>query len=150
MTYPDVQRAMLAVFAAREVGPRGSLEEMRAIACCLRERVRGGWHDGSWLLTMEYADECAAHPWNMAVKLDPNNRAFQRMLSEVDDIFYGQRGYGVGGDDVAGLEESIAEHKLKYWCFSNRPVTRWFKEKIAQDAKNHRMMAQMGTMMFYE
>lgn len=153
MTLPDAQRAMLAVFSAREVGPKGSLEEMRAVACCIRERVRGGWHDGSWLVTMEHADEHAAHPWNMGVKLDPNNRSFQRMLSDVDDIYYGQRRHaleGSSGDDVESLEASIAENKLKYWAWTNRPMTQWFKENIARDQTNHPMRAQMGTMMFYE
>lgn len=152
MTLPDVQRALLAVFAAREVGPKGSLEEMRAVACCLRERVRAGWHEGSWLLVMEYADEHAAHVATTAAKLNPNQRSLQRMLSDVDDIYYGQRRHALesGSDDGESLEASIAEHKLKYWCFLNRPMTPWFKANIARDMKNHPMRAQVGLMMFYE
>lgn len=151
MTFPDVQRAMLAVFAAREVGPRGSLEEMRAVACCIRERVKAGWYE-NWLLTMENADETAAHPWNLSVKLDPDNRSFQRMLSDVDDIYYSQNRHALESTDEESfsLEDSIAELKLKYWCFTNRPMTQWFRDNIARDPKNHPMRAQMGLMMFYQ
>lgn len=150
MTITDAQRAMLAIFAAREAGERGSLEQMRAIAFCIRQRVRAGWEDGSWLAVMENSCHHSAHE-RQDFPLDPNNRNLHRMLSDVDSIYYGQQRHGLEtsqGDET--LESSIVEHDLKYWCFLDRPMTEWFKVNIVQDPTNHANLSQMGLMMFYE
>lgn len=150
MTLADAQRAMLALYAVREAGPRGSLEEMRAVACCIRERVRAGWHDGSWMSVLEHAHLESGNTVEEPMRVDPNSRTLQRMLSEVDDIYYAQARHHTEQDDGLTVEASIAEHKLKYWCFLNRPMRAWFVDNIVRDPKNHPNRGQMGNMMFYE
>ena len=145
MTMNDLQRAALVLFAAREAGEGASLEQMKAICYCMRNRVRAGWHDGSWLASIEHADEVAAHDY-MTMRLDPANRALQRLTHDIDDICY-----GTGIETLAGegdLESSIGEQK--FWMFLNRPPSSWFVKHIVKDQKNHPSHAQMGLMMFFE
>jgi hypothetical protein len=142
---------MLGIFAAREAGERGSVEQMRAIALCIRQRVRSGWNDASWLAVMESAGDCAAHEPDYDYRLDPNSRTLQMMLREVDDIYFGQQRHGMESvESNETLESSIVEHNIKFWCFLDRPMTEWFKSNIVQDPRNHPNTAHMGLMMFYE
>jgi hypothetical protein len=136
------------MFASREVGPRGSLEQMKAICYCLRNRVRAGWHEGSWIAAIEHADEVAAHHPETPSYFDPNSRSIQRLMSEIDDIFYGQRITNDDEGNGGGLEDSIG--KQMFWMFLDRPVTEWFVKHIVRDMENHPTHAQMGLMMFFE
>jgi hypothetical protein len=91
LTLNDINRAQLALFAARAASAGAALEVMKMIALCVRNRVRQGWHDGQWLTVMEHADEAEANLPGPRVYLDPNQRPLQRMMADVDDIYYGQR-----------------------------------------------------------
>lgn len=147
MTFTDLQKANLVMFAAHQVGERGSLEQMKAICYCIRNRARAGWYDGSWFLAIQHAQEHSAHPFE-EVMIDPSSRAFQRLTRDIDEIFFGDQGV-YGGDDVGpDLSQTLATQK--YWCFLNRPFLPSFQEKIIADKKNHANTAQMGLMMFYE
>lgn len=151
MTLNEHQRGHLVTFAVREAGDRGSLEQMRAIALCIRNRVRAGWHDGSWMEVIEAADSCSAHEAGQ-IRIDPNNRNYQRLLNDIDNIFFAQQRHeldGTGGGSPT-MEQAIVEHEVKYWCFLNRPMRDWFKEKIVQDPASHPNRVQMGLMMFFE
>jgi hypothetical protein len=149
------------LFAARAAGQGASLEQMKAVAYCIRNRVKAGWWDGQWLTVMERAGETLANtpddePWY----LDPNNRALQRLVADVDEIYYGgrpaagarveqtpmmaQRYAAEGGD----LEEAIG--KSVYWAWLNRPFTVWFRKNILEETHNHPNRAQMGMMAFFE
>src|ERR1700728_582935 len=104
MTQKDVDRVMLVRYAALEAGPRGSLEQMKAICYCLRNRVRAGW--GEWMDVIETADEHRANEPNELVRIDHNGRAYQRLLHEVDDIYFGHSSnYG----DGRTLEDTLCE-----------------------------------------
>src|ERR1700679_740104 len=89
MTQKDVDRVMLVRYAVQEAGPRGSLEQMKAICYCLRNRVRAGW--GEWLEVIESADETRANELGEPMRIDISSRAYQRLLHEVDDIYFGHR-----------------------------------------------------------
>jgi hypothetical protein len=156
----DVQRAYLALFAARAAGQGASLEQMKAIAYCIRNRVKAGWWDGQWLTVMEHAGETEANKPEEPWFLDPNNRALQRLIADIDEIYYGGRPAGgarveqapmmaqryaaEGGD----LEEAIG--KSVYWAWLNRPFTVWFLKNVLEQAHNHPNRAQMGMMAFFE
>ena len=157
MTLNDINRAALALFAAREAGPEGSLEEMKAIALCIRNRVRAGW--GDWIDVMEHAQEYAANPERERFALDMNRRAVQRMIADVDDLYYGAQANvtGQGGKEptaqrfateATSTEEAL--EKCLYWADCKREFTAWFKENILRNQQEHRTAAQMGIMMFFE
>lgn len=147
MTLNDVQRAQLVLFAAREVGPRGSVEQMRAICCCIRNRVRNGWGDGTWMWVLEHHHEVAAHAPSTE-PLDPNNRPLQRLMRDVDEIFFGnppEEAYA--GADIEGA----IGNKHLYWMFLDRPApTPWFLENIVHRQQEHKSTATMGTMIFFQ
>lgn len=151
MTLSDFQRAQLVAFAAREAGPSGSLEQMKGICYCIRNRVRAGWEGGSWLSVIENAYRHAAHIGDSLMPLDPDSRDLQRLLREIDDIYFGSS-FETSIDEGMDLEGSLNEqdHEKKFWCFLNRPVRPWFQENILNDKKNHRSRTQMGLLMFIE
>jgi hypothetical protein len=163
MTLNDLQRAELALFAARAAGLGASMEQMKAIACCIRNRARQGWHDGSWLRIMERAWETAGNLPGPHFELDPENRAFLRWLREADDVYFGydQGGIGrtererekLGGAQSVPPQASGPEDALKravYWAFIDRPLTVWFEGNILHGPSAHRDVANLGTLFFYE
>jgi hypothetical protein len=143
MNQTSMQQAMLVEFAVREAGPRASLEMMQAICYCIRNRVRGGWYDGSWLANIEHADEVRANEPPERVRLDEHDRNLQKMMQCVDDIWYGQRTEGQPHD--GSLESSLA--KAMHWAFLDRPLTVFGKELLSNQAQNP-MRCQMGMMIF--
>lgn len=167
MTLNDVQRAELALFAARAAGAGASLEQMKAICFCVRNRVKQGWHDGQWLTVMEHAEESAGNLAEARTRLDPANRTLQRMIADVDDIYYG---YGsgassqiseklAGGSSRTPTAQSFAPQggsldttlaKACYWAWVNKPFTPWFQENILDRPDEHPLRAQMGLMVFLE
>jgi hypothetical protein len=160
LTLNDVQRAALALFAAREAGEFASLEQMKAIAYCVRNRVKAGWHDGQWLTVLEYSEEAAANMPSTRVILDPANRILQRLIADIDDIYYGtpagdpnriknmiptaQRFAADGGT----LEQTL--HACCYWCWLNQPFTPWFQANIIDQPEYHPHRVQLGLMAFFE
>lgn len=151
MTQKDVDRVMLVRYAVREAGERGSLEQMKAICYCLRNRVRAGW--GEWSDVIESADEHNAHEPQKAW-LDVNSRPYQRLLRDVDDIYFGRSSMGYSSDEASSgdLESSLStkDHACLYWCFTNRPILDHFAATIVRDPQNHANRSTMGLMMFFE
>lgn len=159
MTLNDVQRAALALFAAREAGRDASLEQMKAIAYCVRNRVKAGWHDGQWLSVIEQSDQAAANSATIRVTLDPNNRILQRLIADIDDIYYGlTANYAQNttrtptaqafATQAVDIEDAIG--KSCYWCWLNRPFTPWFQKNILDRPDSHAHRTQMGLMAFFE
>lgn len=142
---------------------------MKAIAYCVRNQVKAGWFDGKWLTVMEHAFETAGNHPDASFYLDPDSRAFQRLVADIEDIYYGGRAmaeqssiYGMPRPkEIEGpapaqrfavmgsnLEEAIG--KSCYWCWVNKPFTPWFKKNILDKPGQHYNRAQMGLMCFYE
>lgn len=161
MTNADAQRAALVFFAYREAGPGASLEAMLAICYIIRNRVKLQWEDGNWIRVIERANLHSAHSAIDCpnVEIDPESRQYQRLLREVDDIYYGGGGYGDGNakamDTSEGglsLFDSMCErkHERLYWMHTDRPVKVWFRDNIVRDSQNHPQRGVLGTMMFFE
>lgn len=160
MTLNDVLRAQLALFAARAAGQGASLEQMKAIAYCIRNRVKAGWWDGNWLTVMEHSRDIEANTPDQPWYLDPTDRALQRLVADIDEIYYGGRPAGGARVEQApmiaqrylaesgDMEEAIG--KCVYWAWLNRPFTKWFRENVLEQAHNHPNRAQMGMMAFFE
>lgn len=151
MTMNDLQRAYLTIFAAREAGRRASADQMKAIAMCVRNRVRQGWHDGDWIKVMEHAGEVRANiPAPFLVELDGNDRNLQTLARDIDDIYFSRRDWTrqPSGEEMPSLDEAIGN--ACYWAFINQPFTSWFEQHILQDPANHPQKTSMGLMMFYD
>lgn len=149
MTPNDLSRAALVMFAVEHAGPKACVEEMKAIAYCIRNRVRAGWCDGDWLKVMAAAPEHAAHAEPKRIAVDINSRAVQRFMHDIDSIYYGDM-HGDDGTAEASedLEEAVGE--AKFWAYLNRPMLEEFRRNIASDKENHPSRAQMSLMMFFE
>jgi hypothetical protein len=149
MTQKDVDRVLLALYAVQEVGERGNLDQMKAICYCLRNRVRTGW--GEWMEVIQAADNFGAHLTTGPAAIDPNNRIYQRLLRDVDDIYFGHSDSPSAGEG-GSLESSLCDpqHPCCYWCFVDRPVDPEFARTIVRDPENHPHRATMGNIMFYE
>jgi len=147
MTINDVQRAYLAIFAAREAGPGASADQMKAIAMCIRNRVRQGWHEGDWIKVIENADKYRANLHRPA-PIDASDRNFQTLARDIDDIYFSRRDWDKepSHDRMPGLDEAIGN--CCYWAFASQPLTSWFLINIAND-QNHILKTNMGLMMFY-
>ena len=146
MTLNDVQRAALVLFAARQVGSDGNLEQMKGVCYIIRNRVRAGWGDANWLTVMEEASSCAGNdPVDERLRLE--DRRLAHLARDIDSIFYGDE-----SDEIARvcIRQSKERPPILYWCFIHRPMRDWFKLTIAGDPKNHPMRSQIAFMMLYE
>lgn len=150
MTVSDIQRAMLAIFAVREAGQGASVEQMRAIAMCVRNRVRQGWHDGDWIKVMEHADDTRANLPGVPVKINGDDRNFQRFVRDIEEIYFSRRDYSKDPTRAAMPDLDEAVGNSCYWAFLNKPFTSWFTEHVLDDVEHHKQKAAMGTMLFYE
>jgi hypothetical protein len=148
MTINDIQRAYLAIFAAREAGPGASAEQMKAIACCIRNRVRQGWHDSDWIKVIEGAAEVRANLPGPAVQLDGQEKNFQRLIRDIDEIYFSRRDWQPSGDPMPSMEEAIG--RACYWAFINQPFTTWFLDNVLHQPESHPQRANMGVMFFYD
>jgi hypothetical protein len=146
MTLNDLQRAAVVLFAAREVGTHGGLEQMKAVCHVLRNRVQAGWAE-NYLAVLEQAAGAPANEPGGEGRLDVNSRSLGELARAIDDIFY-----GCAGDDIAHIcGRQDKEHgPLLYWAFVDRPVTGWFKENIAGKPKEHFQRGIVGFMYLYE
>jgi hypothetical protein len=150
MTIHDFQRAQLVAFAVQEAGPGACLDQMKAIAYCVRNRVRQGWFDGDWLKIMDHAEESRANLPGPRVPFDAGSRTLQRLIADIDEIYFSRRDAvrEPSGAKMPDLEEAIGNST--YWSFINQPYSTWFMDRILADPKNHPNHATMGTMLFYE
>lgn len=139
MTLSQFERAMLARFAWDEAGTRG-LATMRAVCLVMRNRVRMGWHEGSWTLVMSHAEHYAGTEREAMKPLDPRDRNFQMLLRDIDDIYHGAD----EGDTAAVVGDCL------YYHFIDRPVRPWFAENIIRESEAHPRRAHVGNMAMHE
>lgn len=155
MNVSTFERAQVARFAYEEARSTGSLDCMRAICYVLRNRLKNGWGDGTWLWLMEnhvkvqgnerctfgaISDGSPAVPAGITASLDPQDRLLQLIIRDIDDIYMGQ-----SEDDT----KTVVQDAL-YWQFIDRPAHPWFVEHIVRDPANHPRVAQVGPIAFFE
>jgi hypothetical protein len=146
LTLNDIQRAALVLYAARQVGVDGNLEQMKAVCYILRNRQRAGWGDGNWLTVIEEAPSVAGNdPLDERLRLE--DRRLQNLARDIDMIFYSQE-----DDEISRVcaRQDKDRPPIFYWCFIHRPIRDWFARTIASDPTNHKMRAQIAFMMLYE
>ena len=139
MTLNDIQRAAVVLFAAREAGSEGSLDQMRAVCHVIRNRVQAQWHE-DYLAAVEAADQ----PRNVTT-LRLNDRKLGMLAKEIDAIFYGS-----DDGEIARLcgRQDKERGPLLYWYFIDRTVTDWFRRNIIAKPQEHRQRAQVGNNMY--
>jgi hypothetical protein len=147
VTLNDVQRAALVLFAAREVGADGNLEQMKAVCYVIRNRVRAGWSDGNWLTVMEEHRNIAGNERPIDETLRLEDRRLQHLARDIDAIFYGHEDDEISR--VCGRQDK-ARGPIFYWCFLHRPIRKWFEATIIGDPINHKNRSQIAFMMLYE
>jgi hypothetical protein len=140
MTLDQLQRAQLVVFAFQEAIATGTLDAMKAVCYVIRNRVRAGWHDGSWLDVMEHADEVSGNEPIPRTKIDVYSRVFQMLMQSVDDIYY------ASADDNA---QKVVDKAL-YYQFMDKPLRPWFNEAILRNPASHPRRAHIGPMVLFD
>lgn len=145
MNQKDVDRVLLVRYAVQEVGARGSLEQLKAVCFCLRNRVRAGW--GEWIDVIQDADGKRCNEPLEPTLIDLSNRAYQRLLHDVDDIYFGMG----NPSDGYTFEDAICntDQPAFYWLFLDRPMSDWFKVNISGHPENHPNTCTMGSMLFF-
>lgn len=152
MNFAAFERAQLVSFAYTEARETGSLDCMKAVCYVLRNRVKAGWGDGTWLSVIQGAPLVSAHLEISAeerVPIASGDRLLQLLLRDVDDIYLGGGGHGVD-DDTARVVQGESKVGALYYCFIWRDVSVWFMEHIVRDTKNHARIGQVGTMQLFE
>lgn len=141
MSPENFVKAQIAQFAFEEVGHMGGFNQMLAVACILRNRVRKGWHGGNWIAVLNTAKESAAFDPGPRIDFDLSSAAFRRVLQEIDEIYT-----GMFNDDLTneGLYYFDTLHNEQ-----NKTVRPWFAEKIIRDPANHPRIAQVGMLYIY-
>lgn len=139
MTLTDIERAAAVMFAVKEAGPNGSLQQMKAICQVLRNRHKNGWGE-SWLDVIEDAADKRGNPAPEGVRLSRSDRRLQQLAREIDDIYFGN----------AADEVTEAVDTQLFFVFIDRPITDWFTQNIIRQTKTHRNRAQLGFMMLYD
>lgn len=142
MTFNQFERALLVKFAHDEAVHTGSLASMKAVCYVIRNRVRAGWFDGSWTNNLQSAWEVAGNdrPFDGPPKLDVQNRLFQLLLRDIDDIFF------AASED----ETQIVVGECLYYHFIDRPVREWFVERVIRETEAHPRRAHVGSIVLYE
>lgn len=173
MNFSAFERAQVAAFAYREGRRTGSIDIMRAVCFVLRNRVRNGWGDGTWLtvLAQSHLTTAGFEPFvpGEIAPVNPapvpeggiigsaitqgfrsDDRLLQMIVRDVDDIYYGQERFDDQVRQVCNGENGAKKTKpALYYSFVDRTARPWFAEHIIQDHENHPQIGQIGMMMLY-
>jgi hypothetical protein len=146
MTLNDLQRAALVLFAAREAGPGGSLDQMMAVCHVIRNRMAAGWADNC-LEVIADAELSRGNAEGAGRRMEVKDRALGMLARDIDEIFYGH-----ADDEVARIcgRQDKERGPLLYWYFIDRPVTEWFVTNIIRKPEEHRHRGILGLMYLYE
>lgn len=142
MNVSTFERAHLAAFAYQLAAKTGSLPCVKGICYAMRNRVKAGWGDGSWMTVIAMHDQVSGNLPTVGAlaQLDISERLLQLIIRDVDDIY-------LGGDQ--GDTEKVVQDAL-YFQFIDQPARQWFTENIVRDAANHPRVAQIGTIAFFK
>ena len=151
MNHATYERAQVAAFAYNEARYTGQLECMRAICFVLRNRVKAGWGDGSWLSVLETSWVVAGNeprPSKPEEPVSSTDRLLQLIVRDVDDIYLGQDRLD---DDTRRicLGDNPPKTAALYYAFVDRPIRDWFQVNIIRETGEHPHMGNIGTMMLF-
>jgi hypothetical protein len=139
MTIDQLQRAQLLLFAHHEAAATGSVDAMKAVCYIVRNRVRKGWHESSWIDVIENAEQVSGNEPGPQPRLDVYSRSFQMLMQSVDDVYYSS-----ASDPI---EAAVGE--ALYYQFADRPMRAWFDYNIIRRPQQHARRTHIGTMVLF-
>lgn len=113
---------------------------MKAICYVLRNRLRAGWGDGTWLDLINHAASVSGNVESAGAIVDPADRLLQMMVRDIDDIYLGS-----SGDDT----KSVVQDAL-YFQFIDKPPLAWFVDSIVKDPERHPRIGQVGPIALFK
>lgn len=140
MNVSTFERAQVASFAFDVAARTGSIQCMKAICYVLRNRVRKGWGDSTWISAIRAEQEVAGNEPMPRPPLDLHNRLLNLLVRDIDDIYL-----GTASDDT----EKVVQDAL-YWTFVDLPPRAWFVENIARNHENHARIGQIGPIALFQ
>lgn len=148
MNFATFERAQVAGFAFLEAQHTGNLDCMRAIAFVLRNRVRAGWGDGSWLSVIADNARVAGNEPLPGRQIEgASDRLLQMIVRDIDDIYLGQDRID---DTIRDITTSSDRKKpALYYCFVNREIRPWFTGNIIRQSQEHAHIGTIGALMLY-
>lgn len=155
MTGADFLTAELARISWLEGGMDG-VSGAKAVAFCVRNRVRAGWHGGDWsqVLSNHKSWSADTEPLRSFIP-DPRQPDFRILLQDITNIFTGQ-----AEDNITIAQDSMTNY-LKignlsaapppalYFCRLNEISNDWFLTEIVRKTDSHKRIATVGTLTFF-
>lgn len=160
MNLATFERAQVAAFAYCEARHTGNLECMKGVCYVLRNRVKAGWGDGTWLSVMERAGDVSAHGENGGLLryrwtgqkneeiASASDRLLQLILRDIDDIYLGQDRIDDSTRMVVCGDDPPKTSAL-YYAFVDRDIRAWFGLNIISHPQDHSQIGNIGTLMLY-
>jgi len=145
VNFATFERAIVAEFAYREARFTGSLDCMRAICYVLRNRVKAGWGDGSWLSIITQHPAMAGND-PRAQAMDYSDRLLQLIVRDVDDIYLGQDRFDDSVRDIVCTDDR--KKPALYYCFPDN-LRPWFVENIIRNSQDHAHIGNIGSLMLF-
>lgn len=155
MNLATFERAQVAAFAYQQARYTGSLDSMKAVCYILRNRVKAGWGDGSWLSVLNLASGVAGNnpdpERNVGVSgfMGSSDRLLQLIVRDVDDIYLGQD----RSDDSTRLVcsgDNPPKTGALYYTFVDRDQSVWFIEHIIRKPEDHPQIGSVGPVMLFK
>jgi Cell Wall Hydrolase len=134
MTPEIFVRAEMAGFCIQEARRFGGINNMLAIAQVLRNRVHAGWGDWSEVVYNAPSVRGAVYAPEKVNLRDSQVRLF---LARVDEVY-------------AGAETEDMVDGALYYTEPNKSQTDWFREHILGNLGEHRKVATVGPVWFFE
>jgi hypothetical protein len=129
-------KAELAALAVREGAHHGGLNNMVAVAMVMRNRAAAGWYGGEWAQILDRAPDRAGtlyphYPVNL------RDGSVRQLLQRIDDIY-------------DGSEEFDLSAGALFYCELHRVDGKWFQQNILKNREEHKMVATVGPVSFFE
>ncbi len=154
MNFATFERGQVAAFAFREAHHTGSYDAMRAICYVLRNRVKAGWGDGTWISVLENAHQVAATHINFEMLASGHaeglsqNRLLQMIVRDVDDIYLGQERWDDNVRRVVCGEDPRSKSVALFYSFIDRQPRPWFVENVIRSS-DHAHIGNIGALLLY-
>lgn len=137
MTIEAYIRAMLARTAVEHGARYGGVNNMLAVAMTLRNRVFAGW--GTWIDVIEGV---AKRPTNLNMPLEDAAAVIKSgngrvLLNQIDQIY--------SRPDIQDLTDGAL-----FWVNPSFEIAPWFKAEVMDRHQDHKRVAHIGPVWFYQ
>lgn len=143
--------ARISYLDGRTEGINGCL----AVAFTLRNRVRLGWEGGNWSRVLSSVPKYRATDKPQSTEVpDPGDYLFRTVLQEINGVFTGvtEDRITVAGDLIStSISNSVGltPSPVLFYGRLDDISREWFLKEISQNTGSHRLIAQVGTMAFF-